>query len=78
MLEVKVEQPHMIELVEGLGVYVPAQCMLAAIRSAKKSSSALVRQLMDVVFSKEELAVSGESAVGLPCWYRYSVSTLLL
>ena len=51
----KVEQPRLVELVEGLGVLVPAHRLLAAMRAAKTSSS-LVRQLMDVVFTKQELS----------------------
>ena len=66
---VRVEQPRMVELVEGLGVYVPAHQLLAATRAAKSASS-LVRQLMDIVFTKEELStcsVRGKGArPGLP------------
>lgn len=53
---VKVEQPRLVELVEGLGVFLPAHQLLRAIRASKQSASALLRQLMDLLFTEEELA----------------------
>ena len=54
----------MVELVEGLGVYVPAHQLLSAVRSAKNSLSALLRQLMNIVFSADELASSSVKGKG--------------
>lgn len=43
----------MVELVEGLGVYVPAHRLLGCIRA---SPSGLARQLMSIVFTEEQLS----------------------
>ena len=60
----------MVELVEGLGMFVPAHKLLGALRASKKSPSALMRQLMSIVFSVEQLktcSVRGKGArPGLP------------
>ena len=56
--EIRVDKPRMVELVEGLGVYVPAHKLLSAVRASKNSSSALLRQLMGVIFTDEELRTS--------------------
>ncbi len=65
---VKVEKPRLVELVEGLGVYVPAHTLLSAIRAGKKSPSALLRQLMQVLFSEEEMATCSVRGRGnRPC-----------
>ena len=56
--EIRVDKPRMVELVEGLGIYVPAHKLLSAVRASKNSSSALLRQLMGVIFTDEELRTS--------------------
>ena len=53
-----------MELVEGLGVFVPAHNLLSAVRAAKNSASALVRQLMGVVFTQAEMATSSVKGRG--------------
>lgn len=53
---IRVEKPRLVELVEGLGVYVPARKLLSAVRASKKSPSALLRQLMQILFTEEEMA----------------------
>ena len=53
---VKVEKPQLVELVEGLGVYISAYNLLSVFRASKQSPSALLRQLMDMLFTKEEMA----------------------
>lgn len=62
--EIRVDKPRMVELVEGLGVYVPAHRLLSAVRAAKNSSSALLRQLMGVIFTDEELRTSSVKGKG--------------
>ena len=46
----------MVELVEGLGVFVPAHRLLGAIRASKNSPSGLTRQLMSIIFTEEQLS----------------------
>ena len=62
------EKPRLVELVEGLGVYIPAYNLLSALRASKQSPSALLRRLMDVLFTKEEMATSSVRGKGhRPC-----------
>lgn len=53
-----------MELVEGLGVFVPAHNLVSAVRAAKNSASALIRQLMDIVFTQVEMATSSVKGRG--------------
>ena len=62
------EKPREVELVEGLGVFVPAHQLLCAIRASKQSSSVLLRQLMKIIFSEEEMATCSVRGKGSrPC-----------
>ena len=53
-----------MELVEGLGVFVPAHNLVSAVRAAKNSASALIRQLMGIVFTQMEMATSSVKGRG--------------
>lgn len=53
-----------MELVEGLGVFVPAHNLVSAVRAAKNSASALIRQLKGIVFTQVEMATSGVKGRG--------------
>ena len=53
-----------MELVEGLGVFVPAHNLVSAVRAAKNSASALIRQLKSIVFTQVEMATSGVKGRG--------------
>ena len=65
---IKVEKLRLVELVEGLGVYISAHNLLSAIQASKQSPSALLRQLMDVLFTKEEMATCSVRGKGnRPC-----------
>ena len=44
-----------MELVEGLGVSLPAHIILAAVRDSRTASS-LVRKLMTILFTNQEMA----------------------
>jgi hypothetical protein len=46
-----------VELVEGLGVSLPAHEILGAVRDSK-SASLLTRKLMSLLFTTEEMATS--------------------
>ena len=53
-----------MQLVEGLGVFVPAHNLVSAVRAAKNSASALIRQLMGIVFTQVEMATSSVKGRG--------------
>ena len=53
-----------MELVEGLGVFVPVHNLVSAVRAAKNSVSALIRQLMGIVFTQVEMATSSVKGRG--------------
>ena len=53
----RVVPPRYIELVEGLGVSLPAHSLLGAVRDSPSASS-LTRKLMGLLFTREEMASS--------------------
>ena len=54
---VRVDKPKYVELVEGIGVSIPAHKLLTALRASKNSASTLLRQLMTVLFTEEEMVL---------------------
>ena len=52
-----VQPPHYVELMEGLGVSLPAHLLLSAVRDSSTASS-LTRKVMGLLFCNEDMGTS--------------------
>lgn len=55
MQQAKIAPPRYVELVEGLGVSLPAHVVTGAVRDSSSASS-LTRKLMGLLFTRREMA----------------------